>query len=276
MRLELYRSLWGVTTPLETLCPTLKAAGYVGVESRLPLANELDCFTALLRQHDLKWIGILTTAGEATRHHLDSLIDQTNELAKHGAIQITAQSGRDDWSLAEAIAFYQAASIAERSLPIPVAHELHRGRTFFNPWITRDVLQQTPAIRLCADYSHWVCVAERLFDEGDPVMSPILALCAMRAIHVHTRVGYEEGPQVPDPSAPEYARHLAAHERWWKQIFDTQRSLRRSSLSATPEYGPPNYLHTLPHSNQPVAELDRIVDWSAKRTAALFNSPRGA
>lgn len=272
MRLDLYRSLWGVTTPIETLFPTLRASGYVGVESRLPAPDQLDRFVALLGEHDLKWIGILSTAGEATRDHLDSLTRQTLELARHGAVQITAQSGRDDWSLAEALAFYNAAADAERSLSVPVAHELHRGRTFFNPWVTRDILQHVPGIRLCVDYSHWVCVAERLFDEHDAVMNPILELCAERAIHLHTRVGYEEGPQVPDPGAPEYARHLAAHERWWKQIFDVQRLRGRPSLSATPEYGPPNYLHTLPHSNQPVAELDRIVDFSAKRTRALFDS----
>ncbi len=267
LRLDLYRSLWGVTTPIEQLFPTLRASGYVGIESRIPPGGERDRFRSLQQASGLSLIGILSTSGNSPAEHVESLAKQTEELAAFGAIQITAQSGRDDWSLAESIEFYQRAIEWERTVSIPVAHELHRGRTFFNPWVTRDVLREVPGVRLCVDYSHWVCVAERLLDDADP----ILAMCAERAIHIHTRVGYEEGPQVPDPSAPEYSTHLAAHERWWQQIFQTQKALGRESITATPEYGPPNYLHTLPHSNRPVAELDRIVEWSAKRVREQFD-----
>jgi hypothetical protein len=266
MRLDLYRSLWGVSTPFPQLAPTLRASGYVGIETRLPAPAEQAEFRSLLRDHELNLIGILSTAGSTPLEHLDSLRRQSEELAAYGAVQITAQSGRDDWSLAESVDFYTRAAEWERSVSIPIAHELHRGRTFFHPWVTRDVLRDVPGIRLCIDYSHWVCVAERLLDAADP----ILALCAERALHIHTRVGYEEGPQVPDPSAPEYARHLAAHERWWKQAIDTQRSHGRTVLTATPEYGPPMYLHTHPHTNAPVAEIGQIVDWSARRFRELF------
>lgn len=266
MRLDLYRSLWDVTTPFVSFAPTLRAKGYVGVETRLPAAANQERFRSLLREHDLRLIGILSTSGSTPLEHVDSLRLQAEELAAYGAIQITAQSGRDDWSISESIEFYERAVEWERSVSIPIAHELHRGRVFFNPWVTRDVLRAVPAVRLCVDYSHWVCVAERLFDDADP----ILKLCAERAIHVHLRVGYEEGPQVPDPSAPEYERHLLAHERWWKQIIDTQRSVGRPFLSFDPEYGPPMYLHTHPHTNQPVADVGQIIDWSAKRFRQTF------
>ncbi len=270
MRLDLYRSLWGVTMPVERLFPTIKSSGYVGVEARIPSRDDRDHFLGLLRDHDLKLIGIVSTSGSSPREHVDSLSRQADEIREFGAIQITAQSGRDDWTLAESVEFFELATRREGSAAATIGHELHRGRVFFNPWVTRDVMDRVPDIRLCIDYSHWVCVAERLFDEADPITAPIFARCAAAAIHIHTRVGYEEGPQVPDPSAPEYAGHLEAHERWWKQVIDTQRAAGRTSLSFDPEYGPPNYLHTLPHTNAPVAELDRIIDWSAKRFRQVF------
>jgi hypothetical protein len=148
-----------------------------------------------------------------------------------------------------------------------VAHETHRGRALYNPWITRRLLRHFAPLRLCCDFSHWVCVCERLVDtEID-----ILRECAARCIHLHARVGYEEGPQVPDPRAPEYQRHLEAHERWWQLIWEAQAAAGHLRSTLTPEYGPPDYLHTLPYSKMPVANLWEVCDWQAQRSAARFD-----
>ena len=37
----------------------------------------------------------------------------------------------------------------------------------------------------------------------------------------------------------------------------------------TPEFGPDGYLHTLPYKKAPVADLDNINRWMAKRAASL-------
>jgi hypothetical protein len=109
-------------------------------------------------------------------------------------------------------------------------------------------------------------VAERLLDD----CGPIIELAASRCIHIHARVGYEEGPQVPDPSAPEYQRHVEAHERWWDLVWKSQQARGFAHSTLTPEFGPPGYLHTLPHTNVPVADLDRVCKYMADRLAARF------
>jgi hypothetical protein len=38
----------------------------------------------------------------------------------------------------------------------------------------------------------------------------------------------------------------------------------------TPNYGPPPYLHTLPHTNVPVASLSEVCDWQANRAREQF------
>jgi hypothetical protein len=98
----------------------------------------------------------------------------------------------------------------------------------------------------------------------------IIRQCAERCIHIHARVGYEEGPQVPDPRAPEYQYCLDAFERWWQLIWDAQDARGLAASTLTPEYGPPGYLHTLPYTRQPVVDLGEISDWQARREAARF------
>jgi hypothetical protein len=48
--------------------------------------------------------------------------------------------------------------------------------------------------------------------------SPVLLaieLAIERAEHVHARVGYPEGPQVPNPRVAEWEQALQKHLYWW-------------------------------------------------------------
>ncbi|MGC5340916.1 sugar phosphate isomerase/epimerase, partial [Escherichia coli] len=77
--------------------------------------------------------------------------------------------------------------------------ETHRASSLYSPWLTLDIVRQLPRLRYTADISHWVVVCERLLD--DPLDD--LTLFLERVHHVQARVGYAQGPQVPDPAAPE-------------------------------------------------------------------------
>jgi hypothetical protein len=98
---------------------------------------------------------------------------------------------------------------------------------------------------------------------------------AQRCIHIHGRVGYEAGPQVADPRAYEYSRHVTAFERWWAWVWEDQAARQLEFSTFTPAYGPPPYLHTLPHTNVPVASLSEICDWQAERARELFTQMFG-
>ncbi len=266
MKLKLFRHLWGVNQSWEIAFPKFAAFGYVGIECPLPAAGERDRFNRLLNEHHFEYIAMAFTNGATPSEHAADFRRQIVEAKAAGAVQVTVHSGRDSWSAGEAEAFYSEAEKIEADAGIAVAHETHRGRYFFNPWNTRHILDRLPRLSLCCDYSHWVCVAERLLDDCED----ILKLAGNRCIHLHARVGYEEGPQVPDPSAPEYARHLEAHEKWWDWIWQSQRDRRQSFTTLTPEFGPPHYLHTLPHTNVPVADLWSVCDWQSKRQMVRF------
>jgi sugar phosphate isomerase/epimerase len=266
MKLILFRHLWGVTGPLEENLPKFQAAGYGGIECGvLPVAQR-----RLLAKHGFKYIAMIFTSGQTVAEHVASFRKQVNAAARLDPMLINAHSGRDCWNAADSATFFEQALAIEAAAGLPIAHETHRGRILFTPWTTADLLRRFPALHLCCDFSHWVCASERLLDD----QLPAIQLAASRCRHIHARVGYEEGPQVPDPRAPEYQRHLQAHERWWRLVWKAQRAAGVKVSTLTPEFGPPNYLHTLPFTKAPVANLAEICDWQARRQAAHFNALR--
>ena len=54
----------------------------------------------------------------------------------------------------------------------------------------------------------------------------LLTACALPAQvwHTHCRVGYDHGPQVADPRAPEWIPYMEGHERWWDAIWKAQKA----------------------------------------------------
>jgi sugar phosphate isomerase/epimerase len=267
MQLHLYRHLWGVTEPLAKVLPKIKARGYVGVEVGLGQVPDKKHLYDLLQEHDLKLIACIYTDGQSVDEHLHSFRVQIEEAQEFSAAMGNSHSGADRFSLEESLKFFQGATELEHEAGFSVAHETHRGRIFFNPWTTQRILREFPMIAICADFSHWVCIAERLFQTEGAIMD----LAARHAIHIHARVGYEQGPQVPDPRVQEYAVQLQAHEQWWELIWKSQRQRGLKISTLTPEFGPPPYLHTLPGTEQPVADLWEICEWQADRQRDRFS-----
>ena len=142
-----------------------------------------------------------------------------------------------------------ATAYADRS-GIPVYHETHRGKFSFAAHITKKYLQKLPDLKLTLDISHWVNVAES-FLENQP---DAVELALERAGHLHARVGYPEGPQIPDPRSPEWLEALNNHLQWWDKV------VRRISnqpddniVTITPEFGPHPYMVHLPRTGMPIA-----------------------
>lgn len=273
MKLQLVRHLWGVNQVhgLEHYLPRWREAGYEAVEVSLRKVPDRAMFLRFLKDSGLPWIPQIFSRdfvpGGTVREHLDSLQQQIEECLDAKPLFFNAHSGSDTWRLAQAEEFYGAMLEMEKRFGVAIAHETHRLRYFGNPWTTRPILERFPELKLTCDFSHWVCVAERLLDD----CGEIIQLAADHCHHLHARVGFEEGPQVSDPRAPEWARHLAAHEKWWTTIWSSQKQRRMAVATLTPEFGPAPYLQLLPFTQEPVADLADICDWMARRESARFS-----
>ena len=173
-------------------------------------------------------------------------------------IMINTLAGSDAWSFAGKVKFFADALPLEQEFGIPIAFETHRSRPTFHPWVTRDLLMELPDLHLTCDFSHWCAVTERLVMDEE---SELLDLVASRARHIHARVGYDQGPQVPDPRAPEYADTVAAHVSWWQHVLKAQAAMGRTSFTFTPEFGPDGYLQSEPFTRKPAADLRKVNHW---------------
>ena len=198
MKLIIFRHLWGTTGEWEDLFPRFRRAGYRGIESALPSPENRERFRSLLRKHSLEFIPQIFSQGKSVADHLESLREQIAAVRTFAPRLVNAHSGQDAFSEDESIRFFEGALRLEAESGVVIAHETHRGRILFNPWSTARLLTRFPPLKLCCDFSHWVCVCERLI--GDQI--GIIRQCAKHCLHVHARVGYEQGPQVPDPRAP--------------------------------------------------------------------------
>jgi sugar phosphate isomerase/epimerase len=271
MELVLLKSLWGMERPQEESLRRIAESGYQGVEAPVPPPGERKRFQSLLRELGLSYIPLIFTAAGSDAAspgaaHAESFDSQLREAAELGPLLVISHTGKDSLPRDEQSRLFEEVLESERRIGVPVGHETHRGRVLFTPWDTARLLTEYPELKLTADFSHWACVCESLLEgEGEAVLK-----ACQRSIHIHGRVGYAEGPQVPDPRAPEYGPAVEAHERWWKNIVRDRSRDGAATLTFTPEFGPPDYLHTLPFTRQPVSDLWDICLWSARRFRELY------
>ncbi|MEY2465707.1 MAG: hypothetical protein QOD03_228 [Verrucomicrobiota bacterium] len=274
MELRLFKTLWGHQGSLDDAVAACQRNGFDGIEGQISAlsASGNDSLTKLA-DAGLSYIAEICTTGsyvpnrQATiAEHLESLFQQAEAAMECNPLFLTIIAGCDAWSTAQSVDFFGKAIDLTNELGITASFETHRSRSFFNPWTTRDILLQLPELKLTCDFSHWCVVCERLIDtEPD-----ILALCIERAHHIHARVGYDQGPQVPHPAAPEYRHALEAHECWWTAIWHTQLARGKTTSTMTPEFGPDGYLHCAPFTGEPVANLNEINLWMAERQGKRF------
>lgn len=257
MKINYIKALWGMEGTLEEQFAKIAAAGYEGIESGAPSLEQEGQFKELLEKYKLDYIGMVFTSGTDSDSHLASFEKQMEQLSQFKPLFINSHSVKDAMPYEQQLSFFERSIAIEKAVGLKVGHETHRGRAMFTPWGTAQLLRDLPELKITADFSHWVCVCERLPHDQEEA----LELAISRTLHIHGRVGYAQGPQVPDPAAPEYSAELEAHLAWWQRICDEQSKLGRTEITFTPEFGPPGYMHTLPYTQQPVADLWKVCLW---------------
>ncbi len=275
MELKLFKTLWGFDGDyLESVNEAL-TDGFDGIEGPAPEDDAVRrAFHRQLRDIQLDYIAEITTAGSyvPNRHatleqHLASLTRKLSLSRTLDPLFVTCLGGCDAWPEAQNIEFFGRAMEIAQQFGLPISFETHRGRALFNPWVTLRIAEQLPEMQLTCDFSHWCVVCERLVDTELDIIEQL----APRARHIHSRVGYDQGPQVPHPAAPEYAGALASHQHWWELIWQSQLSQGYSVTTMTPEFGPDGYLHEMPFTREPVAGLRELNCWMADTERKHFN-----
>lgn len=275
MELKLFKTLWGNSGSIELAAKQAVEAGFAGLEGGADGSQAYrDELLQALQGRRLEYIQeIVTAGGYVPRRHAgveEHVADVARQLRLGQMLEpraVTIIGGCDAWSPEQSVRFFGEAQEIAARLGISCSFETHRSRSLFNPWATLAILEHLPELRLTCDFSHWVVVMERQLDQDWEVVLEV----ARHAEHIHARVGYEQGPQVPHPAAPEYAAALASHQRCWEAIWAMQYEKGNAVTTMTPEFGPDGYLHTLPFTNQPVADLWEINSWMGKIEKSHFS-----
>lgn len=274
MKLKLFKTLWGFTGRYQDAINDAIDAQMAGIEGPAPqdVRAAKDLYYQL-QDAQLDFIAEITTAGSyvpdrnaSVQQHLESLALKIEQALRLKPLFITCLGGCDAWPEEKNLEFLHRAMELADAFGVEISFETHRGRAFFNPWITQRLVQQLPGIKLTCDFSHWCVVCERLIDSDVDVIEALTPY----AHHIHARVGYDQGPQVPHPAAPEYQHALRAHQRWWQMIWETQSAAGYQFTTMTPEFGPDGYLHEQPFTRIPVADLWQINQWMAAEEQQHF------
>jgi sugar phosphate isomerase/epimerase len=249
---------WGMSLSVDEFCAKAKAEGYDGIEMwwQTDPVKQKAVFDAL-QKHEMQ-IGFLCggNGSDFEKHSLgfENAVKQasTNQVQK--PLYVNCHSGKDYFE------FEQNSKIIEFTLEqtsktgIDILHETHRSRMCFAAHVTRKFLEAYPKMKLTLDISHWTNVHESLLEDQEENVAKALE----RVGHIHARIGHQEGPQVNDPRAPEWEKTVTKHFEWWDQAVSNQVNSGAKRVTFLTEFGPPNYLPTLPFSTMPVANLWEI------------------
>ncbi len=247
--LLIFATNWGFDGSMDEFASKIKQAGYDGMEVWWPTdeKNRNELFEAL-RKYKLE-VGFLVGSGEKDfQKHLAQFQQNLSAAAKAKPVYINCHSGKDFFSFEQSKQFMDLTEKVSKETGVPVYHESHRGRILFAANITRQFIEKVPSLRLTLDISHWCNVHESyLADQEETV-----ALALNRTDHIHARVGHPEGPQVNDPRAPEWSEAVKAHFNWWDKVVATKKKEGKRMTFLT-EFGPADYMPTLPYTRQAVA-----------------------
>jgi sugar phosphate isomerase/epimerase len=274
MQLECYKTLWGHNGSFAQACNQAVAGGFSGVEGPAPASkNDRDNWQRRLSDAGLSYIAEICTAGSYVpdrtadvAEHLISLEQKLEQAMALGPLLINCLGGCDAWHEDQSLQFFTGAMHLAQQCHVPISFETHRGRSFFNPWVTARICAQLSDIKLTADFSHWCVVCERLMDVEQEALNSLLD----HVLHIHARVGYEQGPQVVDPRLARFQHALESHRRWWQRIWACQQRQGYTRTTLTPEFGPDGYQQVDPFSSTPVGNLWEINCWMAQSQRRQF------
>ncbi len=248
LALNIYATNWGWQGTIPEFCKASKDEGYDGVEIWVPKEqSQRDEFFDAVAKYNLSYGFLAGNHGKTFEENLDVFQEQLDTACSLNPDFVNCHSGKDYFTPEQSQQFFDYS--LQKKTPFPIYHETHRGRILFHPQVTKKYLEDNPDLNITLDISHWCCVSESLLADQKEAVDLALA----RTGHVHSRIGFQEGPQVPDHRVPEFEKAVTAHFKWWDTIVNTKKQ-SNTPLTMTTEFGPPHYMWTLPYSKQAVAD----------------------
>jgi sugar phosphate isomerase/epimerase len=244
---------WGFDGTLDQYCSKAKGEGYDGIEIWWPMEKkDQDELFAALKKYNLK-VGFLCGGQQSNfaEHYpfFEKMITAAATNVFQKPIYINCHSGRDYFSYEENKKFIELTTALAKQTGLTICHESHRSRMLFAAPVAKQYFEKHPELRITFDVSHWCNVSESLLQDQQETVN----IALQRTDHIHARIGHAEGPQVNDPRAPEWESAVKAHLAWWDQVAQYKKE-QGKPLTILTEFGPPDYMPTMPYTRKPLAD----------------------
>ncbi|MBC7628251.1 MAG: sugar phosphate isomerase/epimerase [Ferruginibacter sp.] len=252
-KLKVLATNWGYPGSMDAYCAKVKEEGYDGIEIWWPtVPKDADELFSALKKYSLE-VGFLTAGHQSNyEEHLATFKQMITAAATNKnqrPLYINCHSGKDYFSYEENKAIIDFTLVLAKETGIKIYHETHRSRMLFAAPVAKHFFQQIPELRITLDISHWCNVSESLLADQQETVN----LAIKRTDHIHARIGHAEGPQVTDPRAPEWDDAVKAHFAWWDAVVAIKQQ-KGEVLTVLTEFGPPDYMPTIPYTRQPLAD----------------------
>lgn len=265
LRIDFFCPRWGFeTVDWNVFLRRVKRAGYAGIEW-FPFGEKCDHqhVLSLLKKFKLEFC-IVMTVTEPYKNINDYIINLKRDLYKLATIGgnncaplfITAQTGREYFTIEDVDACLKACSEVSEKTGIEIFQETHRNKWSYASHVVYDGLKRNKNVELTLDVSHWFCVSESYLEDQQAAVH----LALKRTRHIHARVGSTQGPQVFDPALTYYRHTLTEHLKIWDEYVKST-FLKKERCTITPEFGPPPYMQIRKSISRIIEEQWRLNLW---------------
>ena len=257
MKLNYTCTYWGLEhLDAAAFIDKILAADYDGVEICIPAAKDfVDSFLIELEDvyaNNADFIFIpqqLISPGiETVDEFIKTMENELLKLVSYQPTYINSHTGKDYFSFDDNCRIIEACLNITATTGVRILHETHRGRFSFHAATLLPYLDKFPELELVGDFSHFCVVSESLLQDQENIIEQIIP----HVSHIHARIGFEQGPQVNDPFAPEWKNHLKRFEGWWQEIILNKKQEGWNNFNVTPEFGPAPYMPAIPFTKQPI------------------------
>lgn len=244
---------WGFNGSMDEYCSKVQKEGYDGIEIWWPMDKKAqDELFSALKKYNLQ-VGFLCGASQKNFNEHFTLFKEMVHAAATSTVQkplyINCHSGRDFFPAEQSQLFIDYTTQLSKQTGMLICHETHRSRILFAAPVAKNYLEKNPDLKITFDVSHWCNVSESFLSDQEDTVN----LALQRTEHIHARIGHPEGPQVNDPRAPEWEAAVTAHFSWWDKVVE-RKSKDGGRITFLTEFGPPDYMPTLPYTRQPLAD----------------------
>ncbi|MDX8346541.1 sugar phosphate isomerase/epimerase [Cognatiyoonia sp. IB215446] len=246
-RLQVYTSLWamqphdqtGVKLPLDQVCEMVAQAGFDGMAIDLG-ASDIAVANAVRPHMEAHGLTPLIVAFPKT---IESLEDTLHMAADFGAPFVDVIGQVMPIALDDMVPVIEAWMDMADRIGVPIQFETHRNCITNDLFVTLQLLERIPDMRLCADLSHYVVDREFWFPLSDHDMG-LMSLILQRSDSFQGRVASRQQIQL-QLDFPQNKKWVDLFKGWWREgLADWRKRNESGDCIFVCELGPPEYAMT--------------------------------